>query len=183
MTQIASNRMAALLAGVFAFGIAGCADDDDAIVDAAVDAPPAVPPDALPPDAPSDALTQDPFDPDAAFTCEARVAEADPTVSQACASCMCEECEAELEGCWDDDDCGDQMACSREAVADGTCPELTPSECLAEECDFELTDPAAALLLCLEIGCSDECVPVGEDADAGVDDDDDDDGIIENGIL
>jgi hypothetical protein len=184
MTRIASNRMAALCGGILVLGIVGCPDDDNDIIDAAIDVPRDVTPD-VPNDVPVDVPNDVPNDVEELLECEQRVAEGDPTVSQACASCLCEGCEEELEQCWEAENCSDEVACAREAVADGTCAgDITGAECLMEECDFELTDPAGLLLLCIASECQEECAPVAS-PDAGVDDDDDDDddGIIDNGIL
>jgi hypothetical protein len=172
MTRFASTRAAVFAAFAVAFVLAGCNDDDDnGIRDAGTDA--VVPgQDAFVPG-------QDAFVPDAEalLTCEQRVAQDDPAASQACVECICEECQSQLDACWQDEDCADQLACSRDAVADGTCP-AGDQACVADECDYEATDPAGMAVQCLHTNCEEQCVPVGE-PDAGVDNG----GIIDNGIL
>jgi hypothetical protein len=170
MTRFASTRAAVFAACAVALVLAGCNDDDDDIRDAATDA--VVPgQDAVVPG--QDAQVQDA---DAFLTCEQRVAQDDPAASQACVECLCEDCESDLDACWQDDDCAEQLECAREAVADGTCP-AGDQACVADECDFEATDPAGMLAQCLHTNCEEQCVPVGE-PDAGVNG-----GIIDNGLL
>jgi hypothetical protein len=174
MTRFASTRAAVFAACAVAFVLAGCNDDDDDSRDAAVDA--VVPgQDAVVPV--QDAVVQDA---DAFLTCEQRVAQDEPALSQACVECMCEECQSELDACWQDEECADQWACARDAVAEGTCA-AGDQACLADECDYELTDPSAVVAECIDTNCEEQCVPVGE-PDAGVDDNDNG-GIIDNGLL
>jgi hypothetical protein len=95
--------------------------------------------------------------------------ESSPDTSDACATCLCTDCDSELAACDADtgvdggQSCQDEVDCAQALVANGTCEgSVAGAACLTEMCDFELADPSGALLLCTNTMCSSECVPASD---------------------
>ncbi|MFW5875111.1 MAG: hypothetical protein ACOCXM_00110 [Myxococcota bacterium] len=149
MARKASTLVATLFAAT-ALIMAGCGDDDDngSTVDAGGDAD---------------------VGGDGGQTCEERVMEQQPDNDPECTSCLCDNCEMELEDCDNSEDCPELVACAQDE-----CPD-NPNDvaCVSAACGEFIggATPAMAVGACTEEHCSDECfgTPDGGTPDGGAD--------------
>lgn len=93
------------------------------------------------------------------LACEAELLDAAPETPEACAACLCAECQDALAECRDTPSCIEDLGCAQASVADGTCVgDITGAGCITSKCGLEVTDTPSIILLCIVSNCAAECV-------------------------